>query len=608
MTSDSRHIANGRVIPTENYADQPYVVHTADGAWLCAVTTGPGREGEPGQHVVTRRSNDQGRTWSAPSDVEPSSEREASYAVLLAVPTGRIYCFYNYNADNLRQVIADDPPFAGGVCRRVDSLGQFVFKYSDDGGRSWSPHRHAIPAREMAIDRENAYSGRVRFFWNVGRPFVARGAGYVPLHIVGGFGAGFFTRSEGVLLRCANILTEDDPDRLIWETLPDGDHGLRAPSGGGPIAEEQSFSVLSDGSLFVVYRTVDGYPAYAYSRDGGHTWSPPRYMRFADGRRMKHPRAANFCWGRADGTYLYWFHNHGGPFVREAHDLDASAPYRGRNPAWLCAGIEFDSPEGKIIRWSQPEIALYADDASDRMSYPDLIEEGDALYVTETQKTVARVHRLSPDLIAGLANSLGASQVVRRGLILDLLTAADPLPAEIALPDLAGTPIDASGAPLPGASDLDSGFALNLAVTLGSLAPGQRLLDARDAAGIGWALVTSGRGTLRIVMNDGRTEDAWEYDSNLLQTGVEHHLAIIVDGGPRIVTMVVDGRLCDGGSERQYGWGRFSVDLHRVCQPALLRVAPELDGAVSRVRVYGRALRTWEALANWRADRASQPR
>jgi hypothetical protein len=30
----------------------------------------------------------------------------------------------------------------------------------------------------------------------------------------------------------------------VWETLPDGEVGLRTPPGGGPIAEEQSTVVL----------------------------------------------------------------------------------------------------------------------------------------------------------------------------------------------------------------------------------------------------------------------------------------------------------------------------------------------------------------------------
>ena len=92
---------------------------------------------------------------------------------------------------------------------------------------------------------------------------------------------------------------------------------MQAPPGGGPIAEEQSFTVLSDGTLYCVYRTIDAYSACTYSYDGGHTWTEPEYTTYADGGRMKHPRAANFAWRCQNGKFLYWFHNHGGRQIRE---------------------------------------------------------------------------------------------------------------------------------------------------------------------------------------------------------------------------------------------------------------------------------------------------
>ena len=56
---DKRHISTGREIPTERYSDQPYVVVTDDGAWLCTITTGAGIEGASGQHIIATRSRDQ---------------------------------------------------------------------------------------------------------------------------------------------------------------------------------------------------------------------------------------------------------------------------------------------------------------------------------------------------------------------------------------------------------------------------------------------------------------------------------------------------------------------------------------------------------------------
>ena len=158
--SDGRHISNGWVIPSEGYCDQPYVVKMEDGAWLCIMTTASEVEGASGQHIVSARSMDRGKTWSELVDVEPIDGPEASYAVIMKVSAGRVYVFYNHNTDNVRKVKADNPPYTDGYCARVDSLGHFVFKYSDDGGLSWSEQRYDIPVREMEIDRQNADGGR----------------------------------------------------------------------------------------------------------------------------------------------------------------------------------------------------------------------------------------------------------------------------------------------------------------------------------------------------------------------------------------------------------------------------------------------------------------
>ena len=101
--TDIRNIRTGRTIPTETYSDQPYIVKTADGAWLCVVTTGAGREGQSGQHVVTVRSSDEGRTWSAPVDVEPADGPEASYAVLNTVGFSAYLHGSGYDLDQFLQ-------------------------------------------------------------------------------------------------------------------------------------------------------------------------------------------------------------------------------------------------------------------------------------------------------------------------------------------------------------------------------------------------------------------------------------------------------------------------------------------------------------------------
>ncbi len=597
---DWRNITTGWEIPSEGYADQPYIVKTNDGAWLVVLTTGAGAEGSGGQHVISSRSVDFGKTWSSPVDVEPADGPEASYAVMLKTPSGRVYVFYNHNTDNIRQVKADNPPYASGFCPRVDSLGHFVFKYSDDGGRSWSRDRYEIPQRDFDIDRRNAYGGKLKFFWTVGKAFSHQGAGYVPLHKVGGFGEGFFTSSEGVLLRSPNILTETDPNKIRWETLPDGDVGLRTPPGGGPIAEEHSFSTLSDGSLFAVYRTIDGHPVFSYSRDGGRTWDAPKYMQYATGLRVKHPRAANFAWRCENGKFLYWFHNHGGRFIRD-HPRRRSIAYEDRNPVWLMGGVEVDSPAGKRIRWSQPEILLYDDDPVIRMSYPDLVEDGGRYFVTETQKNIARVHEIPSALLEGLWNQETASKASDEGLILEAVRQEGGVAASVDAPTLPVF-VRRSKRADHGAEDLRAAFTVDLWLMLSSAEPGQVLLDNRTPDGKGFVIQTAEDKTFEIVMNDGRTENRWSSDPKMVKLGMVQNVVVVVDGGPKIISFIIDGDFNDGGGARQFGWGRFSPNLIGVAGDSQLRM---VSGGLLRVRMYNRYLTTSEVIRAHRAGRLS---
>lgn len=600
MAPDLRHIAYGRVIPTESYCDQPYVVQTDDGAWLCCVTTGPGVEGASGQRVITLRSMDQGRTWDDPVAVEPGDLRENSYAVMLKVPSGRIYILYNHNTDNVREVKCHD---GEQVCTRVDSLGHFVFKYSDNHGRSWSAERFDIPVRRFQCDRDNVYGGALCCFWNVSKPLVRDGNAYVPLHKIGQVGRGFIQQSEGVLLMSDNLLVEADPAQIRWETLPDGEVGLRTPPGGGPIAEEQSCCVLSDGSLYCVYRSIDGYPVETYSRDGGHSWSVPRYKCFTDGRRMKHPRAANFAWKCRNGNYLYAFHNHGGRMLREAPGNADGGAYEDRNPLWLSAGMEIETPDGREIAWSEPEMVLYHDDPCVRISYPDLVEADGRYYLTETQKAIARVHEIPATLLEGmwvtLAMTLGQAKVEtvpdNADALLTLPAPGQPMPAAVSLPPLPWFRVRDEHASDGHGIDTAAGLALELLVTLPNLAPGCLLLDNRDAAGRGFALCTAAEGALELLLHDGQTENRWTSDS-VLTAGQRHHVVVNIDGGPHIISYIIDGRFCDGGDARQFGWGRFSPCLCHV-NGGMLRLAP----AVEQLCVFTRVLYTHEAVARCHA-------
>ncbi|MBE2204909.1 MAG: exo-alpha-sialidase [Chthoniobacterales bacterium] len=589
--ADSRRIAEGRPIPAGYYADQPYVIRADDGAWVCVVTTGAEHEGQRGQHVVTLRSRDEGRSWQDRVEIEPPSGPEASWGVLLKAPGGRLFVFYVFNADNLRELPADDPPWEGGKTTRMDSHGHYVFRWSDDHGKTWSRERATIPVREFAIDRENSTGGRVRLFWNVGRPLIRKGEVLLTLHKVKGFGAGWFTASEGALVASNDLLEAANPADATWVTLPDGDTGIRAPQGGGPVAEEHNLLLLSDGSLAVIYRTLAGHPAQAYSRDGGHTWSEPDYLRHSGGRPLKHPRAACFAWRLSDGGYVLWYHHHGGRFIRE-HPQRADASYADRNPVWMCRGREEETPEGLRLVWDNPEITLYDDDPCVRMSYPDLIEQEGKIFLTETQKMSARVHEMSDPLATALRAGPAAfsAAAIQAEAVLDW-PACGPVAALPPLPYFLGWDVESPY----GHVDLRAGFSIEFALETTGLDGDVLLLSACHAAFGGIVLRWQSEGVLVFQASDGRTEWTCRTDAGILSGEGPHHLVLVVDGGPKIASFVVNGTLCDGGSERQFGWSRFSPHFRGILWRGPLEFSSEGVEAMPFLRIYDRAILSAEA-------------
>ncbi|MDA1120781.1 MAG: sialidase family protein [Bacteroidetes bacterium] len=349
--TDPRLVSNGYEIPSRTYADQPYVIVCDDGSWLCTLTTSSGTEGAYMNNIIATKSYDQGKTWTDPVNVETPGVPQSSWAVPLKVPGGRIYVFYNFNKYGFTRL--------EGVVS-----GPFMYRFSDDNGKSWSEKRYEAPIRNTKIERDNYTKGEYQFFWSIDKPVVTDNAAYITFSKVLRTSPDqqeFYERSEGFILKSENILSENDPAKIKWVTLPEGETGIWNPEFGIVQAEHNTI-VLNNGDLYVVYRTYDGSPAYAISSNGGESFSKPKYMKYANGERMGNPRACPKIYKTEDGKYLFWFHNN---FRQKT--------YYGRNPAWLSGGIE---KEGDIV-WSQPEIVLYTTDpAILGMSYPDYFEQG----------------------------------------------------------------------------------------------------------------------------------------------------------------------------------------------------------------------------------------
>ena len=503
--TDPRNIRNGLAIPDEGYCDQPYVVVTRSGGWLCTMTTGQGKEGQKGQHIVATTSRDQGRTWSPLVDIEPADGPEASWVTPLVVPSGRVYAFYTYNGDNVTTL--------RGKAVRADTHGWYCYRFSDDEGKTWSPRRR-IPLPLSACDRQNDFDGKQQMFWGIDKPKIAGDSVYFAFTKLGKF---FLQEGEGWLVRSDNILTEADPEKLRFEILPEGDRGLRSDYFGS-VQEEHNLVPLSGNGLYCVYRTTLGFPCHTYSRDGGRTWDPPSPMTYATpGRVVKNPRACPKLFRTANGKYLFWFHNNSGK------------SFEGRNPVWLCGGVERDGR----IQWSQPEIVLYDPDPKTRMSYPDLVEQDGHYWFTETQKTVARVHEVDAKLIDGLW-----AQLERRAVSRSI-------------------------------HDSEEGVGVHFWFKLEDLAPGVEIVDRRDEARRGFVVKTAEFAAVRIEVNDGANEICFESDRGVLTPNRPHHVAFLLDAGPQIIMCLVDGVLCDGGPDRTQGWEQFRLKTSKVVRPGV---------------------------------------
>ena len=106
--------------------------------------------------------------------------------------------------------------------------------------------------------------------------------------------------------------------------------------------------------------------------------------------------------------------------------------------------------------------------------------------MTETQKTIARVHEIDRALLDGVWNQRDSQD--RR---------AQRAGARSGRARARATCRDCRG--------LDGGgFAIDFWVKFRELSPGQTILDARDRPGSGIAITSTDRFTLQITLNDGR--------------------------------------------------------------------------------------------------------
>ena len=125
-------------------------------------------EASPGEHMVAMQSRDQGQSWSPFVPIEPysntSTDQVSAYGSVTARPDGsRVFALWVQNTDNVTHL----PGQKASNSFRADMLGHFLWKYSEDQGKTWSKKHYVIPVPKTFIERHNRWNGTVQCMWEV---------------------------------------------------------------------------------------------------------------------------------------------------------------------------------------------------------------------------------------------------------------------------------------------------------------------------------------------------------------------------------------------------------------------------------------------------------
>ncbi len=566
INKDPRYINNGSEIPTAGgYADQPSIVVLSDGTYVCATTTGKGEEGAKGQIVSVMRSTDGGKTWTEGGQLE-DPQWESAYAVLVKDRFERIYCLYNYNLDHF-----DIKNFG---CYRLDMGGTYCMRYSDDQGLSWSD-RIIVDVGFTDLDTDYPYfpeeGKQYRFMWNVARPFIDGDDLYIMIGkpFLGIKNLYEFETTRGVLLIARGIVK--DP-HAPFITLPEGKKEL-LPRPGDRITEEHCCVKLSDGTLFVTSRTENGYPLVFVSHDDGKNFTDGFIPKHVGGLSVKQPRAANFLWKLENGTYLYWFHNVG------------NMGYDFRNPAWCAPAFEIDTEKGKELVYGQPEILFYHIGDRLSISYPDFIEHDGKLFITETQKQIARIHEVDEKLVNALCNQ---DTVCKK---LDGISMAELKEKGVPRQDYSKV----------NHSDRDEWKELveNGGTTWifeGIFQKGDKVISAFNKQRGGFKVTVNDDGTLCCFASGENANFTVESSINVCD-GKKHHVAWITDTCASVSYLVIDGIFDNGGEEYICGWRFVPRQLSFINAVKDVTFSENVS-----VRLIPNTILTYDAIGDWRAS------
>ena len=636
---DSRWIPNGNVLRSGGYSCQPYCSVLPHGVWSCVMTyihAPQWIEGQPGEHLVSMRSKDQGKTWDEFVPIEPYSNvttgQVSAYGSIAARQDGsRIFAIWIQNVNNVSHLPGQKP----SLTFRADMLGNFVWKYSDDQGLTWSDSHYTIPVPYNYIETINSFSkskngtGDVQIMWQVDHMKTMKDNTLIfAFTKIGTYAVA--PVEEIFILSSKNILTETDPTKVVWDMWPHGEHGIGAVNDfDSPtiITEEPHvLPIFNDDILYVVWRTNQGYMGHSQSKPGqkySETWETSSFATYlstwADNYEncsfVKNPRGPLSPKRQKNGLILMTYYNTAplGAFASHMKVND-------RNNMWLTVGHEIILKNGdKTVQWTQPELALYERDHTRGHGYPDVITDLDGqIYITETYKSKpqseAKTHTINMELIDLLYKQTTINTTATKNMLFSLnkATIAFPKTDPSPLPNFMkydkkryGFTMDVFMKPISSAA----AAAAAAAAAVGSTTATTLISALDDHHMTGMSIqYYNHNGTVTLTMQDD--------SMNVIQFGTDpicskylldtmhlsHHIGVVVDGGPKMISFIVDGKLCDGGSDLQH-WpnGHYLMDNQfGDISVGVSEMNVNLN-VVDRGHYYNRALYTTEIIGNWRA-------
>eukprot|EP01084_Bolivina_argentea_P161617 281344_1 len=615
---DPRNVSSGTIMYNWNYLDQPYCIIIPNnttpynessmdikpGNWVCIITGSPSGEGGRGERVLSLYSEDNGNTWSKPIDVESNTTLPNAYATIAINQYGRIYTMYNFNKNNITTFPNGQP------LSRTDELGFFAYKYSDNSGRSWSKDRYIIPYRNTDIDSKNSFNGSVDIMWCVDQTKWENNQLYYAFTKIQNYPQ---NPPESLwIINSPNIWNEMNINNIKWNLYPYGNYGIQPINNNTKsVSEEGHILPLSDNKGFqMIFRSNEGYLGCSYTNSvdinvNYSQWTESYYCQYANmfgsenTKFVKNPRGPITPKRIISNSYsnnimyLMLYFNNG---ANGGSD---------RNPYWLTSGMEIYNEKLNVtqILWSQPELALFSiNENNGKMGYPDIIQyindnELNVL-VTETNKSIARLHRIPNNIIKGLLTQFS--------LIID----PSKSNVSVVFNNVNQSNINATDL-IPG-FDINSDYKMDLGFSIFMILEnhnestvGDVMLEyMNDSAGI--KIIVVENYAIRIELFDVTGHNfTFNTDNECVKSLVDskikqHAFGLIIDGNARILSLFVDGYLCDGSNSQLFGWTWLPKTFQSMNNKQNRLAIGPYSGTISQGYWFTRAMLTSDMVAFYR--------